>query len=84
MEENQLQEEEDPAGKVTLTYNPDASQDEHYSTAIDITDDSMEIQMAKPATEPFISHHIRIPTENVGCIFLTEQLQKYLEEYPPS
>ena len=46
------------------------SQDEYYSTAIDVTGDSMTIQMGKPVTDPLI--------------FVTICLQKYLEEYPPS
>ena len=68
--------------KDTLVCNPDASQDEYYDTALDVTGDSMSIQMGRPITEPFISDEVRIPTEKVGCIFVTRLLQQYLDEYP--
>ena len=51
------------------------------SEAIDVTHDSMTIHMGKPA---FTADEVRIPNEKVGCMFITECLQKYLEAYPPS
>ena len=53
--DDQLQDEEkeDPTEQDTLVYNPDTSQDEYYSTAIDVTGDSMKIQIGKPVTIPF-------------------------------
>ena len=68
----------------TLVYNTDVSQDEYYSTATDVITDSMTIQMGKPVIEPFTTDNVTIPSEKVGCIFVTIHLQKYLEEYPPS
>ena len=84
--EDQLQDKvkEDPEEQDTLVYDPDVSQDDYYSTAIDVTADSMTIQMGNPVIEPFTTDNITIPNEKVGCIFVTISLQKYLEEYPPS
>ena len=42
-----------PEEQNTLAYDPDVSQDEYYSTAIDVTADSMTIQMGKLVIEPF-------------------------------
>ena len=39
--------------------------------------------MGHPVTEPFISSRVRIPTEKVGCHFVTKKLQSYLDKYPP-
>ena len=84
--DDQLQdkEEEDPAEQDTLVYGTDVSQDEYYSTAIDVIANSMTIQMGKPVVEHIAADNIMIPNEKVGCIFVTIPLQKYLEEYPPS
>ena len=48
--DDQLQdrEEEDPTEQDTLVYDTDVSQDEYYSTAIDVIADSMTIQMGRP------------------------------------
>ena len=67
----QDEEKEDPTEQDTLVYDPDTSQDEYYSTAIDVTSDSMTIQMGKPVTEPFTPDEVRIPSEKVSCIFVT-------------
>ena len=84
--DDQLQdtEEEDPTEQDTLVYDTDVSQDEYYSTAIDVIADSTTIQMGKPAIEPFTTDDVTMPNEKVGCIFVTICLQKHLEEYPPS
>ena len=84
--DDQLQDKakEDPEQQDILVYDPDVSQDEYYSTAIDVITDSMATQMGKPVIEPFTTDDITIPNEKVGCIFVTIRLQKYLEDYPPS
>ena len=84
--DDQLQdnEKEDPEEQDTLVYDPDVSQGEYYSTAIDVTADNTITQMGKPGIEPFTTDDITIPNEKVGCIFVTMHLQEYLEEYPPS
>ena len=80
----QDKEKEDPEEQDTLVYDPDVSQDEYYSTAIDVTADSTTIQMGKTVIKPFTTDDVTIPNEKVGCIFVTIHLQKYLEEYVPS
>ena len=81
---NYKTQKEDPEEQDTLVYDPDVSQDEYYSTAIDVTADSTTIQMGKLGIESFTTDEVTIPNEKVGCIFVTTCLQKYLEEYPPS
>ena len=39
--------------------------------------------MGKPITTAFISDDVRIPTEKVGCLQVTSQLQEFLNHFPP-
>ena len=39
--------------------------------------------MGKPVTTAFISDQVRIPTEKVGCLRVTSQLQDFLDHFPP-
>ena len=39
--------------------------------------------MGKPVTTAFISDQVQIPTEKVGCLQVTSQLQVFLDQYPP-
>ena len=39
--------------------------------------------MGKPVTTTFISDDVRIPTEKVGCLQVTSQLQEFLNHFPP-
>ena len=39
--------------------------------------------MGKPVTTAFISNLVHIPTEQVGCLQVTSQLQEFLDQYPP-
>ena len=39
--------------------------------------------MGKPVTTAFISDLIQIPTEQVGCLQVTSQLQEFLDQYLP-
>ena len=84
--DDQLQdkEKEDPVEQDIPVYDTEVSQDEYYSTAIDVIADSMTTKMGKPVIEPFTTDDVMIPNEKVGCIFVTICLQKYLEEYLPS
>ena len=59
------------------------SEEETFNTAVDITSDDSAITMGKPVTTAFISDHIQIPTEQVGCLQVTSQLQEFLDQYPP-
>ena len=50
--------------------------------AIDAIPDCPTIQVNKPAPEPVTMYQAAIPAEKVGCIFVTNHLHKYLDEYP--
>ena len=39
--------------------------------------------MGKPVTTAFVSGDVRIPTEKVGCLQVTSQLQEFLNHFPP-
>ena len=39
--------------------------------------------MGKPVTTAFICNQVQIPTEKVGCLQVTNQLQECLDQYPP-
>ena len=53
------------------------------NTAIDDTSDDPTIVMGKPVTTTFVSDDICIPTEKVGCLQVTSQLQEFLNHFPP-
>ena len=64
-------------------FTPDESEEEPFNTAIDDTSDDPTIVMGKPVTTAFISDDICIPTEKVGCLQVTSQLQELLNHFPP-
>ena len=66
----------------TLVLNPDELHDEDHGTTNDDTGNSTTIQVDKPITEPPTIDEVGIPIEKVGCIFVTNHLHKYLDEYP--
>ena len=39
--------------------------------------------MGKPLTTAFVSSNVRIPTEKVGCLQVTNQLREFLNHFPP-
>ena len=39
--------------------------------------------MGKPVTTAFVSDDVHIPTEKVGCLQVTSQLQEFLNHFPP-
>ena len=39
--------------------------------------------MGKLVTTAFISDDVHIPTEKVGCLQVTSQLQEFLNHFPP-
>ena len=41
------------------------------------------IIMGKPLTTAFVSVNVRIPTEKVGCLQVTNQLREFLIHFPP-
>ena len=95
-EEDEEEEEEDKDPQMaakqdindldTIAYNPEESEEEPFNTAIDDTSDTSEdptIVMGKPVTTAFVSDDVHIPTEKVGCLQVTSQLQKFLNHFPP-
>ena len=73
----------DPAEQNTLVFDSKESEEEWFDTAIDTTSDDSAITMGKPVTAAFISNLVQIPTEQVGCLQVTHQLQEFLDQYPP-
>ena len=61
----------------------DESEEEPFNTAIDTASDDSTIIMGKPVTTAFISDQVCIPTEKVGCLQVTSQLQESLDHFPP-
>ena len=67
----------------TILYAPGDSDDEQFNTAIDDTSEDPMIVMGKPLTTAFVSVNVRIPTEKVGCLQVTNQLKEFLNHFPP-
>ena len=82
-EEQEVEEQPDPADQDTLLFESEESEEEPFNTTIDTTSDDSPITMGKPVTTAFISNHVRIPTEQVGCLQVTSQLQEFLDQYLP-
>ena len=66
-----------------MVYNPEESEEEPFNTAIDNTSEDPTIVMGKPVTTAFVSDDIHVPTEKVGCLQVTSQLQQFLNHFPP-
>ena len=77
-----IPEEVDPADQDTLVFDSKESDEEPFNTTIDTTSDDSAITMGKPVAA-FISDLVQIPTEQVGCLQVTCQLQEFLDQYPP-
>ena len=82
-EEPQTEDKQDIIDQDTVVFTPDESKEEPFNTAIDDTSDDPTIVMGKPVTTAFISDDVRIPTEKVGCLQVTSQLQEFLNHFPP-
>ena len=82
-EEPHMEEKQYIADQDTVVFTPDESEEEPFNTAIDDTSDDLTIVMGKPVTTAFISDDVCIPTEKVGCLQVTSQLQKFLNHFPP-
>ena len=86
-----LEEDEDPQMPAkqdindldTIAYNPEESKEEPFNMAIDDTSGDPTIVMGKPVTTTFISDGVHIPTEKVGLLQVTSQLQEFLDHFPP-
>ena len=55
----------------TIPYIQGDLEDKQFNTAIDDTSDNPMIVMGKPLTTAFVSANVRIPTEKVGCLQVT-------------
>ena len=67
----------------TIPYIQEDSEDEQFNTAIDDTSNDLMIVMGKPLTTAFVSANVRVPTEQVGCLQVTNQLREFLSHFPP-
>ena len=82
-EDPQMVEKQDADDPDTVVYTPDESKEEPFNTAIDDTSEDPTIVMGKPVTTTFVSDDVHIPTEKVGCLKVTSQLQEFLYHFPP-
>ena len=82
-EEPQMKEKQDLADQDTIVFTTDESEKEPFNIAIDDNSDDPTIVMGKPVMTAFISDDVRIPTEKVGCLQVTSQLQEFLNHFPP-
>ena len=67
----------------TIVYTPDKSEEEPFNVAIDDTSEDPAIIMGKLVTTAFVSDDVHVPTEKVGCLQVTSQLQEFLNHFPP-
>ena len=67
----------------TIPYIQGDSEDEQFNTAIDDTSNDPMIVMGKPLTTAFVSANVHIPTEQVGCLQVTNHLREFLSHFPP-
>ena len=77
-----MEKQPDPADQDTLVFTSEESKEEPFNTAIDTTSDDSMVIMGKPVTTAFISDQVQIPTEKVGCLQVTSQLQDFLDHFP--
>ena len=66
-----------------VAYTLDDSKEEPFNTAIDDTSEDPTIVMGKRVTTTFIADDVHIPTEKVGCLQVTSQLQHFFNHFPP-
>ena len=78
-----MEEKQDLANQDTIVFTTNESKEEPFNTAIDNTSDDPTIVMGKPVMTAFISDDVCVPTEKVGCLQVTSQLQEFLNHFPP-
>ena len=81
-EDPQMAEKQDIDNPDMVAYTPDESEEEPFNKAIGNTSEDPTIVMGKPVTTAFISDDVCIPTEKVGCLQVTSQLQHFLNHFP--
>ena len=67
----------------TIPYIQGDLEDEQFNTAIDDTSDNPMSVMGKLLTTAFVSVNVCIPTEQVGCLQVTNHLREFLSHFPP-
>ena len=82
-EDPQMADKQDADDPDMVAYTPDESKEEPFNTAIDDTAEDPTIVMGKPVATALISDDVHIPTEKVGCLQVTGQLQEFLNHFPP-
>ena len=82
-EDPQMVEKQEVDDQHTVVFTADESEEEPFNTAIDNTSEDPTIVMGKLVTTAFVSDDIHIPTEKVGCLQVTSQLQEFLNHFPP-
>ena len=66
----------------TIPYIQGDSEDEQFNTAINDTSDNLMIVMGKLITTTFVSVNVRVPTEQVGCLQVTNHPREFLSHFP--
>ena len=82
-EDPQMAEKQDIDNLDMIAYTPEESEEEPFNMAIGDTSEDPTIVMGKPVTTAFISDDVHVPTEKVGCLQVTSQLQEFLNHFPP-
>ena len=82
-EDPQMTENQDVEDPDMVAYTPEESKEEPFNMAIDNTSDDPTIVMGKLVTTAFVSDDVHVPTEKVGCLQVTSQLQEFLNYFPP-
>ena len=82
-EDPQMTEKEGVDELDTIEHAPEESDEEPFNMAINDTSEDPTIVMGKLVTIAFVSDDVRIPTEKVGCLQVTSQLQEFFNHFPP-
>ena len=82
-DEPEMEEKQNVVEQDMVVFTPAESEEEPFNMAIDDTSDDPTIVMGKPVTTAFVSDDVHIPTEKVGCLQVTSQLQEFLNHFPP-
>ena len=81
-EDPQMAARQDVGNLDMIAYIPEESEEEPFNMVIDDTSEDPTIVMGKLVTTAFISDDVHIPTEKVGCLQVTSQLQEFLNHFP--
>ena len=81
-EDPQMAAKQDTDDLDVIVYDSQESE-EPFNMAIGGTSEDPTIVMGKWVTTAFVSDDVRVPTEKVGCLQVTSQLQEFLNHFPP-